>query len=100
MSVQKMLAIPLIPVLRRQRGRQISEFQAAMVFIAGSRTAGATQRSPVLKNKTNKKRKPNAFFYIFTQLPLKNSLEQSGLWACLRGTGLIIDGGGTSLLWA
>ena len=35
------------------RGRGISEFEANLVYRASSRTARATQRNPVLKNKTN-----------------------------------------------
>jgi hypothetical protein len=34
------------------RGRQISEFEASLVYKVSSRIARATQRSPVLKNKT------------------------------------------------
>jgi hypothetical protein len=33
------------------RGRQISEFEARLVYRVSSRTARATQRNPVLKNK-------------------------------------------------
>jgi hypothetical protein len=33
------------------RGRQISEFEASLVYRMSSRTAGATQRNPVSKNK-------------------------------------------------
>jgi hypothetical protein len=39
------------------RGRWISEFEASLVYRASSRTARATQRNPVSKNKTNKKEK-------------------------------------------
>jgi hypothetical protein len=35
----------------RSRGRQISEFEACLVYRVSSRTARATQRNPVLKNK-------------------------------------------------
>jgi hypothetical protein len=38
------------------RGRQISEFEASLVYSVSSRTARAIQRNPVLKN-TNKKTK-------------------------------------------
>jgi hypothetical protein len=41
--------MPLIPAL----GRQISEFETNLVYRVSSRTARATQRSPVSK-KTNK----------------------------------------------
>jgi hypothetical protein len=40
------------------RGRQISEFEASLVYKVSARTARATQRNPVSKNKqTNKKKK-------------------------------------------
>jgi hypothetical protein len=41
------------------RGRQISEFEASLVYKVSSRTARATQRNPVLKktkNNNNNKR--------------------------------------------
>jgi hypothetical protein len=40
------------------RGRQISEFEASLVYRVSSRTAKATQRNPVLKkqNKTKQKK--------------------------------------------
>jgi hypothetical protein len=34
------------------RGKQISEFEASLIYRVSSRTAKATQRNPVLKNKT------------------------------------------------
>jgi hypothetical protein len=37
------------------RGRQISDFEASLVYIVSSRTARATQRNPVSKNQ----KKPN-----------------------------------------
>jgi hypothetical protein len=42
------------------RGRRISEFEASLVYRVSSRTARATQRNPVLKDKTkqNKTKKP------------------------------------------
>jgi hypothetical protein len=36
------------------RGRQISEFEASLVYRVSSRTARATQRNPVLKKKKTK----------------------------------------------
>jgi hypothetical protein len=36
------------------RGRWISEFEASLVYIVSSRTARATQRNPVSKNKKTK----------------------------------------------
>jgi hypothetical protein len=38
------------------RGRWISEFEASLVYRVSSRTAKATQRNPVSKNKNNKKK--------------------------------------------
>jgi hypothetical protein len=37
------------------RGRQISEFEASLVYKVSSRTARATQRNPVSKNQKRKK---------------------------------------------
>jgi hypothetical protein len=37
----------------RGRGRQISEFEASLVYKVNARTAKATQRNPVSKNKNN-----------------------------------------------
>jgi hypothetical protein len=39
------------------RGRQISEFEASLVYRVSSRTAKATQRNPVSKNQKKKKKK-------------------------------------------
>jgi hypothetical protein len=39
------------------RGRQISEFEASLVYKVSSRTARATQRNPVSKNKTKQTNK-------------------------------------------
>jgi hypothetical protein len=39
------------------RGRQISEFEASLVYRVSSRTARATQRNPVSKNQKKKKEK-------------------------------------------
>jgi hypothetical protein len=36
------------------RGRQISEFEASLVYKVSSRTARALQRNPVLKNQKKK----------------------------------------------
>jgi hypothetical protein len=37
------------------RGRQISEFEASLLYRVSSRTARATQRNPVSKNKNKNK---------------------------------------------
>jgi hypothetical protein len=39
------------------RGRQISEFEASLVYRVSSKTARATQRHPVSKNQKRKKKK-------------------------------------------
>jgi hypothetical protein len=44
---------PLIPALG---SRQISEFEASLVYRVSSRTARATRRNPVSKNQKKKKR--------------------------------------------
>jgi hypothetical protein len=44
------------------RGRQISEFEASLVYKVSSRTARAIQRNPVSKNKNKNKNKK--FVYI------------------------------------
>jgi hypothetical protein len=41
------------------RGRWISEFEVSLVYRVCSRTARATQRNPVLKNKNKNQTKPN-----------------------------------------
>jgi hypothetical protein len=41
------------------RGRWISEFEASLVYRVSSRTARATQRNPVSKNKNKTKQKQN-----------------------------------------
>jgi hypothetical protein len=39
------------------RGRRISEFEASLVYRVSSRTARATQRNPISKNKNHKTKK-------------------------------------------
>jgi hypothetical protein len=39
------------------RGRRISEFEASLVYRVSSRTARATQRNPVLKEKRRRRRR-------------------------------------------
>jgi hypothetical protein len=49
------------------RGRQISEFEASLVYRVSSRTARATQRNPVSKNRKKKRRrrkKKTSFLWI------------------------------------
>ena len=47
----------------RGRGRQISEFEASLVYKVSSRTARATQRNPVSKNQKTKKKKKKKRLY-------------------------------------
>jgi hypothetical protein len=42
------------PSTRGSRGRWISEFKASLVYRVSSRTARATQRNPVSKNKNKR----------------------------------------------
>jgi hypothetical protein len=46
------------------RGRQISEFEDSLVYRVSSRTARATQRNPVSKNKQTKKKYKVSLGYI------------------------------------
>jgi hypothetical protein len=48
--------MPLIPAHLEGRGRRISEFKASLVYKVSSRTARATQKNPVSKNKKQKKK--------------------------------------------
>jgi hypothetical protein len=43
--------MPLIPAFR-SHSQEISEFEASLFYRVSSRTSRATQRNPVLKNKT------------------------------------------------
>jgi hypothetical protein len=51
------------------RGRQISEFKASLVYKVSSRTARATRRNPVSKNRKQKtkNKKQNKKKYFITQ---------------------------------
>jgi hypothetical protein len=42
--------VPFILALRRQRAKNLCEFEASLVYKVSSRTARATQRNPVLKH--------------------------------------------------
>jgi hypothetical protein len=53
------------------RGRQISEFEASLVYRVSSRTARATQRNPVSKNKQTNKQTKNKERENHTKLPSK-----------------------------
>jgi hypothetical protein len=51
------------------RGRQISEFEASLVYKVSSRTARAIQRNPVSKNQKKKKRKSGMAAAVLEELP-------------------------------
>ena len=52
-SCRAMVTLPLIPALRRQRLVDFCEFKTSLVYRASAGTGfKATQRNPVLKNKT------------------------------------------------
>jgi hypothetical protein len=46
------------------RGRQISEFEVSLAYRVSSRTARATQRNPVSKNKKTKQNKTKIIIII------------------------------------
>jgi hypothetical protein len=48
------------------RGRQISEFEASVVYKVSSRTARAIQRNPVSENQKKKKKKTCADWVLST----------------------------------
>jgi hypothetical protein len=50
------------------RGRQISEFKASLVYKLSSRTARATQRNPVSKDKTNKQTNKKEIFFLKSRI--------------------------------
>jgi hypothetical protein len=60
------------------RGRQISEFEASLVYKLSSRTARAIQRNPVSKNKNKNKNKnktePHPRRLYFCKMEVKSSL--------------------------
>jgi hypothetical protein len=63
------------------RGRWISEFEASLVYKVSSRTARATQRNPVSKNKKQKtktKQKKKIYKGRFVCLFLNAQIKYSG----------------------
>jgi hypothetical protein len=57
------------------RGREISEFQASLVYRVSSRTAKATQRNPVSKTKQNKTSKKKSSNSNLGKTDVKNSVK-------------------------
>jgi hypothetical protein len=64
------------------RGRQISEFEASLVYRVSSRAARATQRNPVSKNKRQKTTTTTTKSHImpinFPVYTYKDNTENSG----------------------
>jgi hypothetical protein len=58
------------------RGRQISEFEASLVYKVSSRTASAIQRNPVSKNKNKNKKKPKKQKEEVSIIFIENEEEQ------------------------
>ena len=57
MESQAVVAHACNPSTLARRGRQISEFEASLVYKVSSRTARATQRNPVSEKKKKKEKK-------------------------------------------
>jgi hypothetical protein len=104
------------------RGRQISEFEASLVYKVSSRTVRAIQRNPVLKNQKIKQNRlylekyqegPSCVTMVVANLgcqldtpgkrgpQYENDPHHIGLWAYLWGhfSWFLIGGGGPSPLW-
>jgi hypothetical protein len=64
------------------RGRRISEFEASLVYRVSSRTARATQRNPVSKNKQTNKTQKNKKKKKKNKKPKQN--KQKKPLACLK----------------
>jgi hypothetical protein len=65
------------------RGRQISEFNACLVYRVSSRTARATQRNPVSKNQEKKIEIYD--FFRNSSAPSFHSLCTGMIWITLSG---------------
>jgi hypothetical protein len=60
------------------RGRQISEFQASLVYRMNSKTARAIQRNPVSKKKKDNNK--IIIFQILVDCHIAKKTEKSGVW--------------------
>jgi hypothetical protein len=73
------------------RGRQISEFEASLVYKVSSRTARATQRNPVSKKQKQQQQKKTTkiFFLIFTLAAVislrKATQDRELIWLTVLG---------------
>ena len=65
------------------RGRQISEFDASLVYKVSSRTAIVIHRNPVSKKKKKKKKKKNLLTISKTIVGLPATLHQEKSISCL-----------------
>jgi hypothetical protein len=54
----------LVPALLRQRQVDLYEFEASLVYRVSSRTARATQRNPVSKNKNKQTKSNGGVFFM------------------------------------
>jgi len=79
--------------LEAEAGRQISEFEASLVYRVSSRTARATQRNPVSKKPKDIKVPVSVGWYEGGTLLLRG--EEEGERGCRGGTGW----GGLRLGW-
>jgi hypothetical protein len=61
------------PSIGRGRGRQISEFEASLVYKVSSRTARVIQRNPVSKNNNNNNKKKTNQTKTKTPKPNQNN---------------------------
>jgi hypothetical protein len=68
------------------RGRRISEFKASLVYRVSSRTARATQRNPVSKNKKRKEKKRK-------EKKRKEKEKKKGPCRLLPPSGKFLEGG-------
>ena len=66
------------------RGREITEFKAKMVYKASCRTARATRRNPVSKNKqTNNKNKNSILTVVKYTIPGLCYRQPAELWGII-----------------
>jgi hypothetical protein len=64
------------PSVWEGRGRRISEFETGLIYRVGFRTARATQRNPVFKNKNKQQNKKISPFIMLINVP-KNPAQLS-----------------------
>ena len=62
--------MPLIPALWRQRRVDLSTFEASLVYRVSYRTARATQKNPVSKNKNKNNKETKLLALVFLEDPV------------------------------